>query len=120
MCTSSYFILTLHSWHTKLYPHSRSVATSASAEIEFNKTTGDICFTSSLQVQECGLSQLTRYDVLITDITESVIFENNSVPESYCVIVDILQCGPFHVSVHPNSTNNSTVYSSISWKITFG
>ena len=96
------------------------IATSATAEIVFNETTREICFISSLQVQECGLSQLTQYNVSITDITENLIFKNNSVTESHCVTVDAPQCGPFHVSAHPYTVNNSVVYRFISQEINTG
>ena len=95
---------------------------SATAEIEFNKTTREICFISSLQVQKCGLTQLTHYNVSITDVTKNLIFKNNSVPESYCVSVYVPQCGPFHVSAHPYTISNSVKYSnsSINQKINTG
>ena len=99
-----------------------NIATSASAEIVFNKTTREICFIPSLQVKNCGLSQSTRYNISITDITKNLIFKNNSVPESYCVRVNALlnQCGPFLVSAHPYTVNNSIVYSSVSQVINTG
>lgn len=90
----------------------------ASAEITSHNR--EICFTSSLKIEGCNISQWTLYNVSIMDVTQSVIFENSSLPESYCVAVDTLECGPFHVSAHPYTVNNSVVYSSISKTIITG
>ena len=84
----------------------------ASAEITFHDR--EICFTSSLPIEGCNLSQLTLYNVSIMDVTQHVIFENSSLPESYCVAVGMLECGPFHVSAHPYTVNNFIVYSFVS------
>lgn len=89
----------------------------ASSEIIFDN--GEICFTSSL-IEGCNLSQSTLYNVSVTDVTQNVIFENNNLPESYCVTVNTPQCGPFHVSVHPYTDNNSVVYSFVNRTINTG
>ena len=98
--------------------------TSASAEIVFDKASGELCLIFSSDIQGCIHSQSLWYNISITDNNENKIFENNSIPESYCVTVtDVLSvpsCSPYLVSAHPYTIDNSIVFSSISQQITFG
>ena len=91
----------------------------ASTDISVNITSGEICFTSSSQ--ECDLTRLTRYSVSIVDITGNLIFKNEDIPESTCVVVNQLllpQCSPFVMSAQP--FNDYIVYKSIDQQISSG
>ena len=93
----------------------------ASADISVNTTSGEICFFSDISQTCTNLTQQTWYDISILDSTGDVIFENGSIPESTCVIVNELLhslCGPFVISAQP--FNDYIVYNSISQEIRFG
>ena len=90
----------------------------------FDKASGELCLISSLDIQGCTLSQSLQYNISITDNNENEVFENSSIPESYCVIVtDVLavpSCSPYLVSAHPYTVDNFIVFNSISQQIIFG
>ena len=61
----------------------------------------ELCFSSSSL--NCPLSNLTQYNVSVTDITGLVIFEQNKIADEQCIAVDklISICSPFAVSAQP-------------------
>ena len=84
----------------------------ASANVSVDVAAGEICFYSSQQ--ECHLTQLTQYNVSITDITRNLIFMNEMISESSCVNIQTIlhpQCYPFFMSIQP--LNNFITYNSI-------
>lgn len=87
----------------------------ASANISVNTAFGEIiiCFYSSSQ--DCNLIQFTQYNINIADMTENIVYMNESITESDCVnVTDLLpndQCAPFTLFVQPVS--NYITYSSV-------
>lgn len=84
----------------------------ASANISVDTTAGEICFYSS--PQECSLTQLTQYNVSITDLTRNLIFMKEMIPETSCVNIQAIlhrQCYPYFMSIQP--LNNFITYNSI-------
>ena len=86
-----------------------------SPKISVNATSGEICFTTSSHDQ-CSVANLTRYNVLIADVTGNLVFKSEDVPESSCVVGDfstllIPQCGPFKISAQ--AYDNYTTYNYI-------
>ena len=86
----------------------------ASANVSVDVAAGEICFYSSPGPQECHLTQLTQYNVSITDLTRNLIFMNEMISESSCVNIQTIlypQCYPFFMSIQP--LNNLITYNSI-------
>ena len=101
-----------------LYYFSAPVAR-VSPKISVNATSGEICFTTSSHDQ-CSVANLTRYSVLIADVTGNLIFKSVDIVESSCVVSTLLipQCGPFRILAQ--AYDDCITYDSVYQVITLG
>ena len=95
------------------------IVNSASADISVDSSLGEVCFTSS-SCSNCSLTRLTQYNISIMDTTGNILYHDESIPESGCVVIQdflIPHCEPYTVVAQPH--NDYIIYNSISEKITF-
>ena len=73
----------------------------ATADISVNTSSGEICFHSA---EDCYLTDLTQYDVSITNFDGIVVFSEEDISEGSCVIVSVLispDHAPLLISAQP-------------------